>query len=82
MENVLKYKDVRFISTGSQHERYTSKPQFKRFNIINDELVCVELTRTLATLNKPIYAGSTELILLHFFFFINFLINTFTVLHV
>jgi len=57
MENVMKYRDIRVIKTGKQHDRYTSKPQMKRFHIISDDLVCIELSRTKFELNKPIASG-------------------------
>lgn len=62
MENVRKYRDVRFITNLQQHERYISKPQFKKFLIIDDGLVCVELKQARVTLNKPIYAGKLTLL--------------------
>ena len=61
MENVRKYRDVRLISQDRQHRHYTSKPQFKRFQIHSEELVMVELEQTNVTLNKPIYCGFTVL---------------------
>lgn len=53
----MKYRDIRVIKTGKQHDRYTSKPQMKRFHIISDDLVCIELSRTKFELNKPIASG-------------------------
>ena len=57
MENVRKYKDVKLISTERQHTMYTNKPQFKRFSILDDWLVAVELVKNKVVLNKAIYAG-------------------------
>ena len=57
MENVRRYKNVRLISNGRQHALYTNKPQFKRFQIINDDLVVCELIKPEATLDKAIYCG-------------------------
>ena len=57
MENVRRYLTVRMISEGRQHRLYTSKPQFKRFQIISEELVAAEMERVEVKLNKAIYAG-------------------------
>ena len=57
MENVMKYKDIRLVSTEFQHERYTSKQEMKRFHILSDDLICLELTKTKVLLNKPIASG-------------------------
>ena len=57
MENVRKYMSVRMVSKGRQHVLHTSKPQFKRFQIISEELVAVEMTQSKVQLNKAIYAG-------------------------
>jgi hypothetical protein len=61
MENVMKYRNIKLISTAKQHARYTSKPQMKKFHILSDDLVCLELAKTKACLNKPICAGFTVL---------------------
>jgi hypothetical protein len=57
MENVRRYMSVRMITKGRQHVLYTSKPQFKRFQIISEELVAAEMAQTEVRLNKAIYAG-------------------------
>ena len=57
MENVRRYKNVKLISNKRQHAFYTSKPQFKQFQIISDDLVLVELIKPNVILNKAIYCG-------------------------
>ena len=57
MENVRRYKNVRLITNGRQHALYTSKPQFKQFQIVSENLVSVELVKPVITLNKAIYCG-------------------------
>ena len=57
MENVRRYKNVRLIENERQHTFYSSKPQFKQFQIISDNLVTVELLKPEITLNKAIYCG-------------------------
>ena len=57
MENVRQYKNIRLISCGRQHTLYTSRPQFTRFEIIDENLVCAELIKPRIILNKPIFCG-------------------------
>ena len=57
MENVRKYMTVKLINSGRQHTFYTSKPHFKRFQIISEDLVAVEMLKINVKLNKAIYAG-------------------------
>ena len=57
MENVRKYRQIRLINCGRQHRLYTSKPQFKGFQIISEDLVAAEMERIETKLNKAIYAG-------------------------
>ena len=57
MENVRRYRNVRMISNGRQHALYVNKPQFKRFEIISEDLVIAELIKPEVTLNKAIYCG-------------------------
>lgn len=57
MENVRRYKNVRMIRNEKQHAFYTSKPQFKQFQIINEDLVEIELVKSKVVLNKAIYCG-------------------------
>lgn len=61
MENVRKHKNVKFISNGRQHALYTNKPQFKRFEILSEDVVAVELIKSKIVLNKAIYCGFTIL---------------------
>ena len=52
MENVRRYRNVRLISNGRQHALYSNKPQFKRFEIVTDDLVICELIKPEANSNK------------------------------
>lgn len=57
MENVRRHKNIRLITQERQHALYVNKPQFKRFQIINEKLVIAELIKPEVTLNKAIYCG-------------------------
>ena len=57
LQNTRRYKCIKLVNNVKSAIRYTSKPQFKRFQIINSDLVCIELLNTNVQLNKPIYIG-------------------------
>ncbi|KAL5267281.1 hypothetical protein ACHWQZ_G004350 [Mnemiopsis leidyi] len=61
MENVRRRVKIVLVNNEKSHAWQTSKPQFKRFQIFNEELVGVELSQTNITLDKPIYVGFTVL---------------------
>ena len=61
LQDCRRFKNVRLITNGRQHAFYTSKPQFKQFQIISEDLVTVELIKPKVTLNSPIYCGLTVL---------------------
>lgn len=48
---------MKLLTDEKSAQRYITKPQFKTFEIINSNLVCVELINTKVQLNKPIYIG-------------------------
>ena len=48
---------VKFVTNEKQADRYIAKPQFKKFNIIDDDLTLVELKKNPVTLDKPVAAG-------------------------
>ena len=57
LENVRRYRCIKVVGNSVSAQRYINKPQFKKFQIINSNLVCVELLKTDVKLNKPIYVG-------------------------
>ena len=57
LENSRRYRCVKLVDNEQSAQRYISKPQFKRFMIIDSDLVCIELIKTCVQLDKPIYIG-------------------------
>ena len=49
------------ITKERQHKFQTSKPNFKRFKIFDEELVGVELLKPTVRLDKPLYVGASIL---------------------
>ena len=60
LQNSRKFKTVKFVSNEKQADRYITKPQFKKFNIIDENLTLVELQKIPVVLDKPVAAGSNR----------------------
>jgi hypothetical protein len=69
MENVRQRVNMNLISSETRAMKLVSKPNFKRFEIINQELVLIEMLRSRLQLNKPIYTGFAVLELSKLFVF-------------
>ena len=71
MENVRGRVKVVLVDSALKHQWQTSKPGFKRFTIINNNLVGVELVKPTIKLDRPIYVGFSilELSKLHMYNF-------------
>ena len=53
MENLRNRRVIKFVVNEMQAKKITLKPNFKSFNIINQDLVSVHLTNTSILWNKP-----------------------------
>ena len=61
MQNVRKQKVLDFVSSRARAMKLCGKPTYKTFNIIREDLITVERTKTTIHFNKPIYVGFTVL---------------------
>ena len=57
MENVRKYRNVVFVRSEEKLKKLAAKPNFKRFVIINETLILVEMGKTTIHFKKPIFDG-------------------------
>ena len=53
--------DVKFATNPKQSKRLISKPNFKEFKIINENLTLVNMSKTLLFFDKPIFVGAAVL---------------------
>ena len=53
--------DVHIVNNEKKAKRLTSKPQFRAFQILDEEITIVQCTKRQLTLNKPIACGFTVL---------------------
>ncbi|KAK3107269.1 hypothetical protein FSP39_010803 [Pinctada imbricata] len=61
LENLRNRCDVRLVHTNEKFERLVAKTQFKRFEIINEDLVMIELAKVRLHMNKPVAIGQAIL---------------------
>ena len=61
MQNVRKQKVLDFVASRARAMKLCGKPTYKSFNVIREDLVTVERTKTTIHFNKPIYVGFTVL---------------------
>ena len=61
LQNNRKHIDVRVVTSEKKCQKLTAKPQFKRFEIISDNVVLIELMKKNVVLDRPIYVGLSVL---------------------
>jgi hypothetical protein len=69
MENVRKYMNLKLVTEKPKFRWMASKPYFKSFNIISQDLVAVSMAKKEVKLIKPTYVGMTILDLSKMFMF-------------
>ena len=53
-----KFKDIKICTTKEQALKLTKKPNFNSFNIINENLVIIEMSKNKCVFDSPILTGS------------------------
>ena len=56
-----KFKDIKICTTKEQALKLTKKPNFNSFNIINENLVIIEMSKNKCVFDSPILIGSQVL---------------------
>lgn len=56
-ENVQNRKNFRLVCDNLRAKKLVAKPVFKSFDIINEILVLIEMSKPVVKLNKPMYLG-------------------------
>ena len=57
MENVRKHRDIKLVTTDKKERKLVSEPNYHTMNYISEDLSIIEMKRTKAKTNKPIYLG-------------------------
>ena len=56
-EDVRKHRDVRIAMTDVKAKKLVARPQYKQHVIYDENMVAIQLKKTVVTLNKPRYIG-------------------------
>ena len=56
-----RFKDIKICTTKEQAKKLTKKPNFNSFNIINENLVIIEMSKNKCVFDSPILIGSQVL---------------------
>ena len=56
-----RFKDIKICTTKEQAMKLTKKPNFNSFNIINENLVIIEMSKNKSIFDSPILIGSQVL---------------------
>ena len=57
MENVRKHRYIKLVTTDKKRSKLVSEPNYHTMNYISEDLSIIEMKRTKAKMNKPIYLG-------------------------
>ena len=57
MENVRKYRDTKLVTTDKRRNQLASEPNYHTTKYFLENLMAIEVKKTKAKMNKPIYLG-------------------------
>ena len=61
MENMRKHRDIKLMTTDEKRNKLVSEPSYHTTKHFSQNLLTVEMKKTKAKLNKPIYLGMSIL---------------------
>ena len=57
MENVRKHRDIKLVTTDKRRNQLVSEPNYHTTKWFSKKLLVIEMKKTKAKMNKPIYLG-------------------------
>ena len=57
MENVMKYRDIKLVNTDIKRNKLVSEPNYHTTKWFSENLLTIEMKKTVITANQPIYLG-------------------------
>ena len=57
IENIRKHRDIKLVTTNKRRSKLVSEPKYHTINLISENLSIIEMKKTKAKMNKPIYLG-------------------------
>ena len=61
MENVRNQPDIKLVTTDESRRKYVSEPNYYRSKCFSEIFMAIEMKKTSAFMNKPIYLGQAIL---------------------
>ena len=61
MENIRKHRDIKLVTTDKNRSKLVSEPNYHTINLISEDLSIIEMKKTKAKMNKPIYLCLSKL---------------------
>ena len=57
MENVRKHRDIKLVNTDIERNKLVSEPNYHTTKWFSENLLAIEMKKTVIKANKPIYLG-------------------------
>ena len=57
MENVRKHRDIKLVTTDKRRNQLVSEPNYHTTKYFSENLLAIEMKKTKAKMNKPVYLG-------------------------
>ena len=61
MENVRNYRDIKLVTSEKRRKRLASQPNHHSCKKFSDNLMAIEMKKTILKMNKPLYLGASIL---------------------
>ena len=61
MENVRNHRDIKLVTSERRRKRLVSQPNYHSCKKIFDDLMAIEMKKTIVKINKPLYLGASIL---------------------
>ena len=61
MENVRKHRDIKIVTTDKRRKKLASEPNYHTTKSFSENLMAIEMKKTIVKMNKPVYLGMSIL---------------------
>ena len=61
MENVRKHRDIKIVTADKRRNKLASEPNYRTTKYLSENLMAIEMKKTIVKMNKPVYLGMSIL---------------------
>ena len=61
MENVRKHRDIKIVTADKRRNELASEPNYHTTKYLSENLMAIEMKKTIVKMNKPVYLGMSIL---------------------